>query len=522
MLTAKKKQTKIDKLANFLRPSSPVKGLLIFPIVFALTGGSFAVLKSFAATPPPVNTVRPVVTGSPVVGQVLSATTGTWTGSPTSYAYQWQDCAGYFCFNLAGGSGSRYTVTKADVGLVIRVEVVASNSFSFASSASSPTAVVSVVKDSFTKYVIDASPAGTVVEKTLVDLNGDGKADAVIGEEPSPSQPGGGGIYWYQYPASGIPSDVWTKHMIISSGTAYEDLKAYDVNNDGRQDIIASLNNNVYLFINPTTVNGVWQKVLIGPGNGEDTIALGDIDGDGKTDIATNSYIYFQNSPTSWQTIRLSTSFSASALLDSGSGKGRIDLVGNGASSPYNIVWYQNPRDVGGNARTGTWTMFTVGPGYFCSGGLNQCDEGSVATASTADLNGDGRMDVVVGQSEGSPAPPGGLKWFEAPLNRTQPWIVHNINTSYTDTHNIIVADINRDGTPDLVTGEQDQSVNKRISVFYNDGRGNFNEQVLSHDATHNVAVADVNKDGDLDILSSPHGYFGGPHPIELFVNNHF
>ena len=144
-----------------------------------------------------------------------------------------------------------------------------------------------------------------------------------------------------------------------------------------------------------------------------------------------------------------------------------------------------------------------------------------MATVATTDINADGRMDVLVGQSEGTPPPPGGLKWFEAPADRTEAWTAHNIQTDYTDTHNIVVADINGDNTPDFVTGEQDQSADKRIAVFYNDGTGTYTEQVLSQDGTHNVAVADVDGDGDLDILTGPHGYFGGPHPLEIFINQH-
>ena len=43
------------------------------------------------AVSPPVNTVAPAVTPSPAtVGQACTCTTGTWTGSPTSYSYQWK------------------------------------------------------------------------------------------------------------------------------------------------------------------------------------------------------------------------------------------------------------------------------------------------------------------------------------------------------------------------------------------------------------------------------------------------
>lgn len=40
-------------------------------------------------TPPAVISVAPVISGSPVVGQNLTSTTGTWTGSVSGYYYQW-------------------------------------------------------------------------------------------------------------------------------------------------------------------------------------------------------------------------------------------------------------------------------------------------------------------------------------------------------------------------------------------------------------------------------------------------
>jgi len=48
---------------------------------------------------PPANTTPPAVSGSAQSGQALTASPGSWSGSPTSYAYQWQRCdsAGAAC-----------------------------------------------------------------------------------------------------------------------------------------------------------------------------------------------------------------------------------------------------------------------------------------------------------------------------------------------------------------------------------------------------------------------------------------
>ncbi len=95
---------------------------------------SAATLLPIVAAPPPpppapVNTALPTLWGWPWEGQTKSATTGTWSGSPTSYAYQWQDCntSGEGCSNISGATSSSYTLTAGDVGHTVRVVVTASN-----------------------------------------------------------------------------------------------------------------------------------------------------------------------------------------------------------------------------------------------------------------------------------------------------------------------------------------------------------------------------------------------------------
>jgi Calcineurin-like phosphoesterase len=98
-----------------------------------------------AAAQAPVNTGLPTISGTAQEGQTLSASTGTWTGTPPiTYAYQWTRCdsAGANCTNIGSATASTYTLVQEDVGARIRVVVTASNSAGPSSATSAATAVV--------------------------------------------------------------------------------------------------------------------------------------------------------------------------------------------------------------------------------------------------------------------------------------------------------------------------------------------------------------------------------------------
>jgi hypothetical protein len=90
---------------------------------------AFSATSAVVAAAAPTNTALPAVTGPSQVGQTLTASTGEWTGAPTSFAFQWQRCdaAGANCIAIAGASAATYVPTAADTGSTIRVAVTASN-----------------------------------------------------------------------------------------------------------------------------------------------------------------------------------------------------------------------------------------------------------------------------------------------------------------------------------------------------------------------------------------------------------
>ena len=101
-----------------------------------------AVVASNAA--PLTNTARPTITGEARVGQELSANEGTWTGNPTSFAFQWQRCDvdTLTCASVIGATGRTYGVRIADLGFRLRVEVTARTDNRSGTATSSATAIV--------------------------------------------------------------------------------------------------------------------------------------------------------------------------------------------------------------------------------------------------------------------------------------------------------------------------------------------------------------------------------------------
>jgi len=101
--------------------------------------------NAFVGLALPVNTSLPSITGTKTQGQQLTAVDGSWTNSPTSFGYQWEDCdnAGANCTSIGGAIASTYVLQGSDAGHTIRVVVTATNGVGTGSPATSPaTAVV--------------------------------------------------------------------------------------------------------------------------------------------------------------------------------------------------------------------------------------------------------------------------------------------------------------------------------------------------------------------------------------------
>ena len=94
-----------------------------------------AAVVPVAAAQAPVNQTRPVISGTPAPGNVLSCSTGTWTNSPTSYVRSWRRDGTPFA------SGATYAVQAADVGHVLTCAVTATNAAGSTEAVSDPVTI---------------------------------------------------------------------------------------------------------------------------------------------------------------------------------------------------------------------------------------------------------------------------------------------------------------------------------------------------------------------------------------------
>jgi len=129
---------RVDRALSFLvvvglRPTGPVSVAKLGGMIVAHVGQQFT----------PLSTLPPTITGTPVQGQTLTTSTGTFSMTPT-YTYAWQRCdaAGAACADIVGATTPTYVVAPEDVAATLRVTVTATNRFGVATGQSTQTAVV--------------------------------------------------------------------------------------------------------------------------------------------------------------------------------------------------------------------------------------------------------------------------------------------------------------------------------------------------------------------------------------------
>lgn len=320
------------------------------------------------------------------------------------------------------------------------------------------------------------------------------------------------------YPQSNAPYGPYVINSVDDGFGLDEDAQVADINRDGANDIVVGgIGKHTYWLENPRDrgadpLTSAWTLHTIDTSRQSHDVVVGDILRNGKMDVATDSGIYLQNSPTSWSFVgapNLARTSEGTSLANITS-DGILDVVAPYGSST--LAWFENPLHHGGNPLTGTWTPHVIDNnlGFKGSDGV---------TSAEGDFNRDGHVDVASAPMYDN----GNLVWYQAPSDpRNGTWIKHVIGSAnYVHQGSLQIADFDGDGSADIAFAEQEQSATKRVGVWYGHGAGgSWSEQILETTGGHNLKAGIVGHDRLPSILTANHGYYGAANPLELWRNH--
>ncbi len=331
--------------------------------------------------------------------------------------------------------------------------------------------------------------------KIIADIDKDGFPDLVIGGQAGP-------LVWYRYPD-------WTKAVIADDGYRTVDGEAGDIDGDGDLDIVMG---GLIWYENPlpaaSPAGWKWTAHQVADHKTHD-IELADLDRDGRLDIVSRDqsdfgakagdkvYLWRQEADGKWTHRIIECPHGEGLALGDVDRDGDQDVVIGG-------IWFEND----GRILDGAWPAHKF------------CDWHPSASVEVADINGDGRPDIVLAPSELK----GNwhrLSWFEAPADPKQGgWAEHvMVDRIECVVHGLATGDFNGDGDIDVVTSEMHQGEDPdEVVVWISRNQGTaWDRQVLSTQGSHSIQAGDIGADGDLDILGA--NWSGPFQPVELWEN---
>ena len=291
-----------------------------------------------------------------------------------------------------------------------------------------------------------------------------------------------------------LPESIWS-------------VEAVDINGDGKLDLVAMGETKVFAL-----VASDWkQQLLVDTKEPKLLYCVAfDADGDGDKDIALGRYrvawIEYRQTREAGKTMEepKGPDFSVAWIENNGrpdeewllhvidreingihglwtgdiDRDGKKDLIADsimGPSFPKSLAWFQTPAD-----RKGSFQRHII---------TKAGADGRPHYLDFADLNGDGRGDVLLGDSGG-----GTFTWWEN-TGKAGDWTKHTIGKEKGAT-NIKAVDVNRDGIIDVVG-----SCGHGNGVYWFEGPS-WQKHVIDADlaSPHALATGDFDKDGDDDV----------------------
>ena len=333
----------------------------------------------------------------------------------------------------------------------------------------------------------DQSTSSAITRILGADLDQDGLQDILVSQGF-----GGGSIAWYR----NLGNDAFSEQISIDpNAPGAECVVAADLNGDGLPDVAAVLRTSGQVVWYPNQGNGDFGAAIV-----LDTavfflnaLVAADFDADGLTDlvvIGQHSIDLFRNAGNG-QLVKenILTTQTSPNILECMSLE-YADLDGDG------------DLDLLVGETLGLVVYWNNGSGVFTPQVLTAAPSTTVLVYP-ADVDDDGDMDIMVRRSTNM------LQWYrnDGPGTFTYMGDLFPL----IQTRRLLASDLDGDGTQDLYFGYSD-----RLVARLNTGDGTFPQELLGHEAgmgfIHEVALADLDNDGTPELiwasLAGGLGYF--------------
>jgi gliding motility-associated-like protein len=313
-------------------------------------------------------------------------------------------------------------------------------------------------------FITGASPSGVAIG----DLNGDGKLDISVANAADNTV----SVFQNTSVTGSITKSSFANKIDLPTGAGPRSLAIGDLDNDGRVDLaVANSAGNTVSVIHNLSTNSLLNtdsfrpKVDFVTGNLPNSVAIGDLDGDGKFDLAVAN--------NASNTVSVLRNTSAIGVISSASFASKIDFTSG--AQPYSVAIGDLDGDGKADFAVANNTSNTV------SVLLNTSAIGNITTASFAakvdfatgskpsglaigDMDGDGKADLVLSNSASNTVSLLRSEATSGVINAASFAIKFDLATGMQPV-SVLIGDLDGDGKLDLATANLSDNT---ISILRN------------------------------------------------------